>query len=505
MSPSQADQLVAMALERYEFHVSTDGAPFVVPTYGSSIARTLRGQKSSVRSELAAEYHKAHGKVPSSNALREALDVIEGQCHHMAQMELHLRLARVGGEIYVDLGTPDVGEEYCFVKIGQGAWEPAPIAPVLFRRTALTSPMPRPVSGGNVDDLRGFVNLDDKDFQLWVAWIIAAFFADIPHPVLVVRGAQGTGKSTLVELTVDLIDPSPAPLRTAPRTSTDFSVSASASWCVAFDNLSGLPDWLSDSLCRTVTGDGLVRRKLYTDGDVAVDSFRRVVILNGIDPGVVRGDLIDRSVFIELDQIAASDRVLDRALKRDFQRARPEILGALLEVTAMTLTTLSAIHLDSAPRMADFAQILAAIDHVLGWHAYETYIGKAQNARMDAIEANPVAGAIVALMGQTDVWTGTATDLLAEICPDPLPRTWPQTARSLSVEVTRVESALMLRGIEIERQRTSGERIIEIKNSAPDASSTSSASPSVAVDAPVSVQEGLDNIMEMFPEADVVE
>ena len=51
------------------------------------------------------------------------------------------------------------------------------------------------------------------------------------------------------------------------------------------DNVSDIQPWLHDAICRAVTGDGLLRRQLYTDSDVSVLAFRRVVALTSIDPG----------------------------------------------------------------------------------------------------------------------------------------------------------------------------------------------------------------------------
>ena len=65
---------------------------------------------------------------------------------------------------------------------------------------------------------------------------------------------------------------------------------AAGSWVVALDNLSGIPAWLSDSLCRASTGDGNVKRALYSDAGLAVVKFRRCVVINGIDLGALRGD-----------------------------------------------------------------------------------------------------------------------------------------------------------------------------------------------------------------------
>ena len=47
--------------------------------------------------------------------------------------------------------------------------------------------------------------------------------------------------------------------------------------------------------CRE-TGDALVRRKLYTDSDLSVVRYRRVLIVNGIDIGAIRGDPAERDL-----------------------------------------------------------------------------------------------------------------------------------------------------------------------------------------------------------------
>ena len=39
----------------------------------------------------------------------------------------------------------------------------------------------------------------------------------MPHPILALTGEQGTAKSTAARLVVELVDASPAPLRTQPR------------------------------------------------------------------------------------------------------------------------------------------------------------------------------------------------------------------------------------------------------------------------------------------------
>ena len=60
-----------------------------------------------------------------------------------------------------------------------------------------------------------------------------------------------------------LVDPSTAPLRTTPRSEHDLYIAADNAHVVALDNISTLPPWLSDALCRLSTGGGFSTRTLY--------------------------------------------------------------------------------------------------------------------------------------------------------------------------------------------------------------------------------------------------
>ena len=72
---------------------------------------------------------------------------------------------------------------------------------------------------------------------------------------------------------------------------------------VALDNLSHLPVWLSDGLCRLATGGGLSKRTLYTDADETLIDAQRPILLTGIETVLTRGDAVDRSLLVELEKI----------------------------------------------------------------------------------------------------------------------------------------------------------------------------------------------------------
>src|SRR5436305_515316 len=76
-----------------------------------------------------------------------------------------------------------------------------------------------------------------------------------------------------------LVDPSVTPLRSEPREVRDLMIAATSGWVVALDNLSRLPQWLSDSLCRLSTGGGFATRELYTDSDEVLFDAQRPALL----------------------------------------------------------------------------------------------------------------------------------------------------------------------------------------------------------------------------------
>lgn len=457
--PRQADLLVDLALERYRLGCSADGEPFAVEIEGANIARLFRGRGGSLRSELAEWFHDVHGKAPTANSLSDAMLVLEGQARRADRTSVHLRVAGHENTVVIDLGTADGTA----VVVDADGWRTTTLSPVLFRRTALTGALPAPESGGDLDDLRDLLNIDRRLWPLAVAWLVAALMPTIPHPILALLGEQGTGKSTFARLLTRLIDPSPAQLRTAPRDVDTWVVAASGSWVVALDNLSSIKEWMSDALCRAATGDGLVRRRLYSDDDLSVLAFRRVVALTSIDAGALRGDLADRLLVLDLTRIDPTRRRLDADLEARFLAAWPALFGAMLDLTAKVLGVLPAVHLARPPRMADFARVVAAVDEVLGTDALDRYAAQGERMAEDVIESSPLAAAVRDLAG-LGPWTGTAADLYKRLTPDRVPDSWPKSPRGLSGALTRAMPALRSVGVEVTRHERSGAaRLITVR------------------------------------------
>ena len=177
----------------------------------------------------------------------------------------------------------------------------------------------------------------------------------------------------------------------------------------AFDNVSGLPAWISDTLCRLATGGGFAVRQLYTDQDEVLFDAARPVILNGIEDIVTRPDLADRAVFLTLEPIPEERRRPEAELWAALEAERPRILGVLLAAVVEGLKRLPETHLPKLPRMADFALWATACETAL-WSAgtfWSAYCGNREEVVEGVIDADPIAAAVRAIMVTRTEWTGT--------------------------------------------------------------------------------------------------
>ena len=249
-------------------------------------------------------------------------------------------------------------------------------------------------------------------------------------------------------------------MRALPREDRDLFIAASNGHVLAFDNVSGLPAWISDTLCRLATGGGFAVRQLYTDQDEVLFDAARPVILNGIEDIVTRPDLADRAVFLTLEPIPEERRRPEAELWAAFEAERPRILGVLLDAVVEGLKRLPETRLPKLPRMADFALWATACETAL-WPAgtfWSAYCGNRDEAVEGVIDADPVAAAVRAMMATRTVWTGTASDLLgalAEVAGERVAKskTWPDSPRALSGRLRRAATFLRKIGIEISFER----------------------------------------------------
>jgi hypothetical protein len=192
-------------------------------------------------------------------------------------------------------------------------------------------------------------------------------------------------------------------------------------------------------------------------------------MLVGIDDFVVRGDLRDRSVFLQLPAIAHTRRRTERSFWPAFQADYPGILGGVLDAIAGGLRELPSVNLKELPRMADYAEWGEAVGRGLGWES-EAFLATYNDNRKAATEAiledSSVAPMVRALTRLGVNWSGTPQELyqtITKIARHKLGPQWPTTVSKFSSELRRIAPQLRLHGLSVNFERRCDARIVTLK------------------------------------------
>jgi hypothetical protein len=468
------------------FHTATGTAYADLLVDGHRETWPIRSKR--FRGWLRRRYYEATGGALGAHAISSELDLLEARAQFDApERSIHVRVAEQATRLYLDLAD----DHWRAVEIGPDGWQVIGCPPVRFRRPPGILPLPVPERGGSIEALLPFLNLSSRsDFVLVVAWLLATLRARGPYPVLAISGEQGSAKTVLSKMLKALVDPNAAPVRALPREERELMIAANNGYLLAFDNLSGLPPWLSDALCRLASGGSFAVRQLYTDEDEVLFQAVRPLLVNGIEDIVGRADLADRGVFLTLAPIGEQQRRSETELWREFGIARPCILGALLDAAVRGLQTLPGVRLTSLPRMADFALWATACETAL-WPAgtfARAYAANRQAAVEGLIDADPVAICVCRLMAQRVSWAGTASDLLRAatyLIGDDVSKNsadWPKNPGTLAGRLRRAQTFLRTLGIEISfsREGRAGTRTITISSAVENRAASVSAVSSVS-------------------------
>ena len=462
---SQATKLVKMILatDVTLFHDQYRNGHITIGNNGSEIQKIQSKQFRSWVAKLNWDQFKKPIRSEDARMVAETLNGIA--IYDKPQYTLHIRTAEFDGALWYDLGRS-------VVKITKDGWEIVDKPPVLFRRFPHQEAHVTPVRGGSMSQLLDFINIkNERDALLIKIWCIAGLIPGFPHPFSIFHGPQGSAKSTAVSVFKQLLDPSQIRLSSPPDNFREFVQLGSHHWFLPIDNLSSLPEWLSDALCRACTGEGFSKRELYSDDDDVVYSFQNVGSLNGINLVVEKPDLMERCIIFGLEKV---ERVENMAsFNKRLKEAKPLILGAMFEALAEALQHIDSVQTETQFRMSDFARWGCAIAIALGYEAKDFTDAYKINIKLqnqEAVEASPVAQAIEAFMKEHgSEWIGQPTELYELLGNtaekhhiDMKSGTWPKSSNWLWRRITPIVSNLRARGIKATRQTNGDERTISL-------------------------------------------
>ena len=406
--------------------------------------------------------------------------------------KLELRISKTDDyTFYYDLANKNEGTGA--IKITSAGWSIENNPPILFIRYSnqLDQVNPTPSCLSTVDGIDNkifdkFIDLlnvkGDDNKLLLKCYIISLFVPSIPKPILMLHGEQGSAKTTLQELIKMLVDPSIVRTLTLPRDINELVQQLSHNYLAYYENLSTIKEWISDALCRAVTGTGFSKRQLYSDDEDILYFFLRCIGFNGINLAATKADLLDRGIIIQLERIPKKEKRKLPDIWNEFEILLPSLLSYIFDILVKVLQIKQKGGITfptGLNRMADFEEYAEIISRCMDnpegelQRVYQENIGVQID---EAIAASPLSIAVVELMNNIEddeLWSGTATQLcevlndIAEtklkISIQKIP-SWPKSPNYLSRRLNEVKTNLREKGIVIERHKDEKDnRLIKIR------------------------------------------
>jgi len=499
-SSSHAQKALAIAKQNCrELFLDQYGMPYAaIEVNGHLETLALNGKR--FRNWLFKIYYDAENSVVNSESVTNVLNILKAQAEFggSKRKELHLRVCGTGSssttnsdsyKLLYDLTNP----EWDIVEItADNGWHVTK-APAIFRRYSNQQAQVYPSKEYPSDIFDRFMELmnikDEENRLLLKCYIIALLVPEIPKPILMLHGEQGSAKSTLQELIKMLVDPSIMHTLSFPTDINELIQKLAHNYVAYFDNVSEIKEWISDQLCRAVTGSAFSKRELWTDDDDIIYSFKRCIGFNGINLGATKADLLERGLIIELEHIPDEKKRLLADIWKDFERIRPQLLGYIFDVLSKVLHAKKKhdgngngghIGLKGHPRMADYAEVAELISRCMGYadnQFINTYYKNIGLQTEEVLEANPIGIAVVKLMHSRTQWIGNATELLQELNQiaevlkiDMRSNLWPKAPNILSRRLKDVKTNLRRIGIFVERpiDTETNTKFVEIQKISPE-------------------------------------
>jgi hypothetical protein len=413
-------QLLQILLDNFESIVSTGGQTFAyVPTVNHNFF-TVPLHSPYIKSWLT-EHHMSVGNPPPSNQqLHEALVAFQARptvgTGSNARCQMHLRTA--WSEHYREpvLEKNESGQVTSVshfegpaqtamlfsldtrkgrhVAITPEGWslQPARIE-FVFHPTQQPLPDPEPPKQQTPEEalqplkklLRLTHNRHAATWTTLVAWLLHALrpaknpsFHD--YPILNLIGPPNSGKTVAAKLLTQLLDPNTIPIQSLPNTERRLHVLAAGQHILAFDNPGKINPEKSRFLSRLSTGVGSLYR--HFEGMLV-----RPIILTSRTREETRR-LGTRVVDVELPFIA--NLLSQGEVWEEFEKVRPQILGALLTLLAQDFNAGPATQLPN--RKTKWQKLEESIPYLIGncggtWVGTVTELQKALNF---PIHVNPL-------------------------------------------------------------------------------------------------------------------
>ncbi len=349
------------------------------------------------------------GEIVGEEAINSAINSLAADAEFDGEtIPLHLRVAWGQKEngakqncIYYDM----TDAQGCILEISKDGWRMINGSdadlPILFKRHNQIAQLEpdRDYPPDIFDQFLELTNVTNPEHKhLLKVLIVSSFIPEIDHPILTTYGPQGAAKSFLLRLIKMLVDPSKPVLLTLLRNIPEFIQQVNHNYLAFYDNVKYIPYWLSDEICKAVTGIGHTKRELYSDDNDIIYEHRRLISINGINVALTEPDALDRSIFTELPDIDDIMRREKEELLVEFEKIRSKLLAYIFDIVVKALQMKPNLKLTRLPRMADFAKWGEVISRAMGYDDFtflEAYAENRNQQNVVAVNENIIGSVFV--------------------------------------------------------------------------------------------------------------
>ena len=372
---------------------------------------------------LKASYFKHSNEFHSDDVFSNVLSMIAAESQqdpNIPRLQIYNRIAMTEEGIYYDLCT----SKWEAIKITKNGFEIVSLdenTPVFVRRQHQNSQvLPKKQKENALDELCDLLRIQNKDGIVFKVHLISQLLERYPIPIMVVHGEHGSIKSTITKTVNRIVDPSAMNTSSIPRDVSNLILQLNGHYCCNFDNVSNISQEISDILCRGVTGDGVSKRKLYTDSDEVIWKYKRKIVLNGIVPSLEYPDLKERSIFYETIPVQEKERMSEEEFEARLQTLLPSILHEVFTVLSKVLVMYKKVKKEMQVkfRMADFTVFGECISRMLGGEPMSFVKIYKEKLEMDSIklaDSYPIINLISKFMENKDKYESTVRDFYTEI------------------------------------------------------------------------------------------
>jgi hypothetical protein len=399
-----ADSLVKLAMENSKLFKDEFSLPYALVKIKNHFEVLSIESKKFKRYLSNLYYDNNDQKTANSGAIETAISALAAKSIFEGQtIQLHLRIAWVNSETKDSIIYDLTDENRRCIKISKGeGWKIIDNQiEILFKRYGHQLPQLEPSPDYDEKVFDKFVdsmNLSNESDKILVkVWIISLLIPEIPIPMALPYGPEGSAKYTFQRKIKSLIDPSSLDLLSIYNDKTQLIQQLSHNFLCFYDNVRYEPGWLSDEVCRAITGGAFSKRELFTDDEDIPYKYKKRMSFSGINIIFKEADALDRSIRFELERLDPKKKMTEEQIENELMQQIPQLLGYILDVLAKALDIKDSIVLEEKPRMVDFAVWGEAIARALGYepleflNAYFENIGK---QKIEILENDPFTEAI---------------------------------------------------------------------------------------------------------------